>query len=267
MKDKKETLTTRIVLLSIAGIIIALPLLYINCFFCNFSSTVFNEVLSPIVLLFTFIIIYFQLRDTQSANETQISNQEYNSYLNELMERGRRLEKLKFKVDESMNRNEFYSDLVKKIEASNGISYIPAYSAFCIMKKTPADNDGDKEINKDMFLIFIFYFLYPLQREYEALLDFFKEVNENQLMSERQKKRIFKKAEMDFLQEYFEICNHGEYDGSTKLSDLNNRWKKEFGELLYYKVENFYKINYFYKSLKLFQYRTLEHYQKPEQNK
>jgi len=264
MKDKKQTLTKRIVIIAIICLFIAIPLLYVNCFFCDFSSNTFNEVLSPIVLLLTFIFIYFQLQEAQKANEIQVSNQEYNSYTAELMERGRKLKEMKFRVeDNSWKKNESYTELIKQIELANGINYISAFSSFCFIKKHPED-DVNNKLNKDMFNIFIIYFLFPIYREYEALFDFFNEVYDNELMKKKQKLRIFKKAEMDFLQVYFEICNRGDYSGSSKTNDLNSMWKKEFEALIYYDIKYFYKINDFYKNKELFQYRKLEHYQKTE---
>lgn len=234
MKNQKGD-DSYIIIGIIVGIVLLLLLLSIHCFF-NFSSQVFNNIFSPLLLFFTLMIMYLQLRNT-------LSNEEYKGYKEDLKDRISIFKNIKFSPNDNIYPKD--SQLLASIKESDGINY---YSVFTNLGLEINDDKQDSSVIID----FKMRFLSPLHREYVALFDLLSEISENKLLSISHKMRLYKKVEMDLLQVYFKICN------KTISPNSNN---KEYDLSAYKLLDfNFYIINDFYIENNLFRYHPLEFY-------
>lgn len=245
MGDQKKD--EQYMIIGIIVVVVLLVLLLSNHCSFNFSSQVFNNIFSPLLLFLTLIIMYLQLRNT-------LSNEEYRGYKEDLKDRINIFKTIKFKPNIKVYQKD--SQLITSIEESNGIDYSGVFANSSLGIYDPVKQ------NPEVIADFKINFLFPLYREYVVLFDLLSEINENKSLSISHKMRLYKKIEMDLLQVYFKICNKI----SPNINDNKEKEEKEYNltalEGHYFKKEDFYKINNFYIENELFQYHTLEFYKK-----
>lgn len=233
-----------LIYLSILFVLVSVVLwLNQNYFFLSLNNSDFNNLLTPIIALFSVILLIFTLSDSQKYNSRQLAINEYNILFQDFELIKIKLEKLKFEVD----TNGFSDSFKKSLEESDGINYISLFSQF-LNFELGNKNDTNQLIGK--FRIGV---IFPFIRNYKNLGIFLNEVIQNDVLSDRYKAKFYIKVEQQLLQCYFRICNNIDQLGKPNY-DLS------LFDSEVYKSAEFLEINDLYIKNNLFQMNDLDFY-------
>lgn len=210
-----------------------------NYFFLCLENSDFNNLLTPIVSLFSVILLIITLKETQTFNEKQSSINEYNMLITDFELIKKSLETLKFGMDVTKFSNDFkpqLNDFKNKLEESNGINYINLFSTFFLLIEN-AEND---QLKKEFIGKFRREVVFPLVRNYNNLYIFLNEIINNDRIEDRYKRKFHLKIEQLLLQHYLRVCNNFDSMEKKKFFELDLLESNGF------KVSEFYKINELY---------------------
>lgn len=234
-----------VVYLAILFVLIAI-VLWLNkyYFFICLENTDFNNLLTPIISLFSVILLIFTLSDSQKFNSRQLSMDEYTILLQDFEFIKTKLENMTFKM-ETKELSEIFD---KNLEKADGINYMLLFSQILKFELPKDKKEKDQIISN-----FRFNIIFPLIREYRNLGIFIKEVIDNDTLSLRYKNKFYLKVEQLLLQHYFRICNNINSLGESE-------YELEIFDSLAYKAEEFKEINELYIKYDLFQINDLKFY-------
>ena len=217
-----------------------------NHFFLCLDSSKFSNLLTPVIALFSVILLIRTLFDSQTFNSRQLAINEYNILLQDFELVKNNIEKLTFSFDtDGLSEN-----FKKQLAESNGTNYISLFSQFLGFELTKTERDNEKLISKMRFGV-----IFPLIRNYRNLIIFLNEVIQNDILNDRYKKKFYLKTEQLLLQHYFRICNNVDINGEPEY-DL-----KLFDSVAY-KSHEFTELNKLFIEKNLFQINDLEFYKR-----
>ncbi len=243
MKPKTKNYLIYLAILLVLIIIV----LWLNLydFFLNVDSSKFSNLLTPVVALFSVILLIQTLSDSQIFNSKQLAINEYNILLLDFELVKNNIEKLTFSFDTSG----FSDNFKKQLAESSGTNYIQLFSQFLEFELSKTDRGNEKLISRIRFGV-----IYPLIRNYRHLSIFLKEVIQNDVLSDRYKQKFFLKTEQLLLQHYFRICNNVNMAGEPEF-------ELELFDSEVYKSNEFTELNDLFIKNNLFQINDLEFYQ------
>ena len=243
----KQRMKNILIYLAILFVLITIVIwLNENLFFLCLKNSDFNNLLTPIISLFSVILLIFILSDTQSFNSRQLAINEYDILLQDFELLKTNLEKLTFDID-----TEGLSESFKRqLEESNGINYISLFTQFLDIELSNKEIEKEKEKVISRFRRGV---IFPLLRNYRNLGIFLNEVIQNDILIDRYKKKFYLKVEQLLLQNYLRICNNIDPSGDVSY-DL-----KSFDSVVY-KSNEFNEINELYIKYNLFQIHDLDFY-------
>lgn len=241
----KQRMKNILIYLAILFVLVSIVLwLNQNGFFLCLSNTDFNNIMTPLISLFSVILLIFTLSDSQSFNSRQLSINEYNILLQDFELLKTNLDKLTFNIDTTG----FSDSFKRQLTESNGINYISLFSQFFNFELSRNQAENDNLI--DIFRIGV---IFPLVRNYRNLVIFLNEVIQNDILNDRYKKKFYLKTEQLLLQNYLRICNNLDPLGKPNY-DL-----KMFDSPAF-KSDEFLELNELYKKHNLFQLHDLDFY-------
>ncbi len=217
-----------------------------NHFFLCLDSSKFSNLLTPVITLFSVILLIRTLSDSQTFNSRQLGINEYNILLQDFELVKTNIENLTFNFD----TDGFSDNFKKQLAESNRTNYISLFMLFLGSELSRTESDNEELISRIRFGV-----IFPLIRNYKNLIIFLNEVIQNDILSDRYKKKFYLKTEQLLLQHYFRICNNvdstGEPEYDFKLFDT-----------VAYKSHEFTELNNLFIKNNLFQINDLEFYQK-----
>jgi hypothetical protein len=217
-----------------------------NYFFICLDNSDFNNLFTPVFALFSIILLILTLSDSQTFNSRQLAINEYNILLQDFELVKNNLEKLTFTID----TNGFSDSFKKQLAESNGINYILLFSQFLGFELSKTQDENDKLISRIRSEV-----IFPLTRNYRNLIIFLNEVIQNEILSDRYKKKFYLKAEQLLLQHYFRICNNVDIMGEPE-------YKLELFDSKAYNSHEFKELNDLFIRHKLFQIHDLDFYKR-----
>lgn len=217
-----------------------------NHFYLGLDDSNFNNLLTPVIALFSVILLIFTLSDSQTFNSSQLAINEYNILLQDFELLKNSIEKLTFNID----ANGFSDSFRKQLAESNGTNYISLFSQFLGFELSQKRDEDEKMISRIRFGV-----IFPLIRNYRSLIIFLNEVIQNDILSERYKKKFYLKAEQLLLQHYFRICNNVNLVGELE-------YKLDIFDSEAYKSNEFKELNDLFVHYNLFQIHNLEFYKR-----
>jgi len=239
----KNTLIYFAILLVLTSMVIWLNQ---NYFFLCLNNSDFNNLLTPVISLFSVILLILTLSDSQTFNSRQLAINEYNILLQDFELVKNNIEKLTFNID-----TEGFSDSFKKqLAESNGINYISLFTLLLGFELSKTQDENEKLIERIRSGV-----IFPLIRNYNNLIIFLNEVLQNDILSERYKKKFYLKTEQLLLQHYFRICNNIDIVGDPE-------YKLELLDSVAYKSHEFTELNDLFVKYDLFQIHDLDFYKK-----
>ena len=218
-----------------------------NYFFMCLDNSDFNNLLTPVIAMFSMILLILTLSNSQSFNSRQLAINEFNILLQDFELIKTNIEKLTFSIDTNGFSDSFKDQLAK----SNGINYISLFSLFLDFELT---NNQDKDA--ELISRFRQGVIFPLIRNYRNLIIFLNEVIQNDILGDRYKKKFYLKVEQLLLQHYFRICNNIDYRGELAY----NLELFDFKEV--YRSSEFTELNELFIKHNLFQINNLEFYKR-----
>lgn len=236
MKNAKTYSTYFLILLALIYIVF---LLNENSFFLCIENSDFNNLLTPIVSLFSVILLIITLKETQTFNEKQSSINEYNMLIADFELIKKSLETLKFEMDVTKFSNNFktqLNDFKNKLEESDGINYINLFSTFFLLIE---DTEND-QLNKEFIRKFRIAVFFPLVKNYNNLYIFLNEIINNDRIEDRYKRKFYLKIEQLLLQHYLRVCNNFDSMENKKSFELDLLNSPAFN------IDRFYMINELY---------------------
>ncbi len=217
-----------------------------NHFFLCLDNSDFNNLITPVIALFSVVLLILTLSDSQTFNSRQLAINEYNILLQDFELVKNNIENLTFAID----TNGFSDNFKKQLAESNGINYISLFTLFLGFELSKTQDENDKLIRRIRLGV-----IFPLTRNYRNLIIFLNEVIHNDILSERYKKKFYLKAEQLLLQHYFRICNNVDIMGDPE-------YNLELFDSEAYKSEEFTELNDLFVKHDLFQIHDLDFYRK-----
>lgn len=239
----KNTLFYLVILLVLTSIVLWLNE---NYFFLCLNNSDFNNLLTPVIALFSVILLILTLSDSQTFNSRQLAIIEYNILLQDFELVKNNIEKLTFIID----TNGFSDSFKEQLAETNGINYISMFSQFLGFELSKTQDENEKLISRIRLGV-----IFPLIHNYRNLIIFLNEVIVNDILSERYKKKFYLKAEQLLLQHYFRICNNIDITGEQE-------YNLELFDSVAYKSHEFMELNSLFIKYNLFQIHDLDFYKR-----
>lgn len=194
-------------IISVVGLLGAGYLLYVNNFFNDYDSQIFNEVATPIVTIFAAIIYLYTLLEIKKQSKITNNNFQFDFFKEKIEKEKTKLENWRFNL-RPIGELEQFSDLLSE---TNGLKYYRLYNS--IYKKIKDSDEYLSDLESGVIIttfdkreyvrlihtLFAMNFeLYLNNCNIEKLL---KEINESEL-SDFQKKSLNELIILDILNDY-----------------------------------------------------------------
>ncbi len=252
---KKNILNQKSIIIAASILIILLIAVSIILSYFKITGEIFNNVTTPLLALFSIVVLIFTLMKSQEFNKEQLKltdNQliidEYKILLDDFNLIKTKLEELKF----DLKMKDMPLSFTKHLPLTNGISYIDLfhdYNMYFNSPKTFTPTEKDHELT----IHFRSGIIFPLVKNYNDIEIFIKEVINNKLLDDRYKRKLYLKVEQQLLQHYLTICNN--CDSSNNLEYNLEAFKSEG-----FNTARFYSLNNLFIDKDLFQIHNLAFY-------
>lgn len=202
-----------IVTISISGILGVGFLLWTNCFFADFDSQTFNEVVTPFATIFAIIIYLYTLLEIKKQSKITNNNFQFDFFKEKIEKVKIKLENWKLNLMPYGELEEF-SDLIAE---STGLKYFKLYNSICQKIKNSKEYWDDlkngvtiNQLDKKEYVSLI-YALFSMNFEISlnnsSIEKLLMEINESEL-SDFQKKSLNELIIVEILNDYMMIFYH-----------------------------------------------------------
>jgi len=118
------------IIVGVVLFIMAFFLLAVNSFFFNWSSSVFSNIVTPLIAIVTAIVLIRTLRQGQKQHQEAIAINQYKILLDDLKTLIKEFEELRFTFPDNI----FTKEEIEKYKDKNGIYYSDLFASFFFYK-------------------------------------------------------------------------------------------------------------------------------------